>query len=69
MTIEVERNFLVDELPVTKLQNALLAEIQLGHLIHGFDRKVEIRRIGKLFSLTEKQGASLLTYTGKPDNG
>ena len=49
LAIEIERKFIVGELPVTQLQNALLEEIQQGYLIQGPDRTVKIRRNGKLF--------------------
>lgn len=59
MAIEIERKFLVEELPVTELQNAIVDEIQQGYLIREADREVRIRRKGELFFLTEKKGAGL----------
>ncbi len=59
MAIEIERKFLVEELPVTELQHATLEEIQQGYLIREPDREVRIRRKGELFFLTEKKGAGL----------
>ncbi|ASJ76361.1 CYTH domain-containing protein [Granulosicoccus antarcticus] len=59
MAIEIERKFLVEELPVIELQNAVLEEIQQGYLIREADREVRIRRKGELFFLTEKKGAGL----------
>ena len=59
MAIEIERKFLVIELPVTELQDALVEEIQQGYLIRETDREVRIRSKGKHFYLTEKKGSGL----------
>ncbi len=59
MPIEIERKFLVEKLPVTELQNAVLGEIEQGYLIQEPDREVRIRGKGVLFFLTEKKGAGL----------
>jgi adenylate cyclase len=57
--IEIERKFLLKELPVAELQNANHEEIQQGYLILEADRELRIRRKEKLFFLTEKKGTGL----------
>lgn len=59
MAIEIERKFLVKELPVTELQQALVEQIQQGYLIRESEREVRIRRKGDLFFLTEKKGTGM----------
>ena len=60
MAIEIERKFLVEKLPVTELQHAILEEIQQGYLIWESEREVRIRRKGELFWLAEKKGIGLI---------
>lgn len=60
MAIEIERKFLVKELPVTELQNAVVEVIQQGYLIREADREVRIRSKGVHFYLTEKKGSGLI---------
>lgn len=59
MAIEIERKFLVKELPVAELQPALVEQIQQGYLIRESEREVRIRRKGDLFFLTEKKGTGM----------
>lgn len=59
MAIEIERKFLVEELPVSELQDALVEEIHQGYLLREAEREVRIRRKGQLFFLTEKTGSGL----------
>lgn len=60
MATEIERKFLVRELPVDELQNATVEEIQQGYLIQEAEREVRIRRKGEHFYLTEKKGSGLV---------
>lgn len=59
MAIEIERKFLVEELPLADMQQAVVEEIQQGYLIREPEREVRIRRKGELFYLTEKKGTGL----------
>lgn len=59
MAIEIERKFLVNELPGAELEQALVEQIQQGYLIRESEREVRIRRKGDLCFLTEKKGSGL----------
>lgn len=59
MAIEIERKFLLKELPVNEMKNALVEEIQQGYLVREPEREVRVRRKGELFYLTEKKGSGL----------
>ena len=59
MAIEIERKFLVKQLPEAELKQALVEQIQQGYLIRESAREVRIRRKGDLFFLTEKKGSGL----------
>lgn len=60
MAIEIERKFLVEELPVSELQHAVVEQIQQGYLIRESEREVRIRRKGEHCYLTEKKGSGLI---------
>lgn len=59
MAVEIERKFLVTELPTEELQYARTEDIQQGYLLREETRELRVRRKGDQCFLTEKKGAGL----------
>jgi adenylate cyclase len=57
--LEIERKFLVNELPFSTLAKAIKVEIQQGYLTLESNRELRIRRMAEKFYLTEKKGSGL----------
>jgi len=58
MPLEIERKFLVGEIPV-EASAVRPAQVRQGYLAHGDNREVRIRQIDKRYSLTAKSGTGL----------
>lgn len=60
MSVEIERKFLINEVPFEELQSAHSLNIMQGYVVLGEDSELRIRKKGNHYSITRKRGSGLV---------
>jgi len=60
MTHEIERKFLLNDIPFQELQSAKKLNIMQGYLLLDKNSELRVRKVGNSYCLTRKSGAGLV---------